>query len=362
MSTPTPTPTPAHPTPAHPTDLALDDSLETIHEYFEVRGWSDGLPFIPPTRERVQRYVESLGRDGDEVVCRLAPRNGEATVERLAANAIMAGCRPEDLPIVLTAVEAVAAPEFNLNAMQSTTHPTAIMILINGPVAAKLAIQSGPGCFGPGWRPNLTIGRALRLALFNIGGGFPGDGDRATQGNPAKIAFCVAENEAESPWAPYHVEHGFAPEDSVVSVIACEGPHNIQDHYSISGHGVLTTMAGALSQAGSNNMLSNSGFPVIAFGPEHAHQVAVSGYSKADVKKFLWENARFPIARLSAEWNLDGRYADRAEAITGQRLEAPVTTKPENLQVIVAGGPGKHSCWMPTFGGDTRPVMRRLER
>lgn len=346
----------------HPAVLEMEDSLEDIHAYFEVRGWSDGLPFIPPTEERVERMVAYLGRDPDEVVCRLAPRNGDATIGRIAANAVMAGCRPEDLAIVVAAVEGVAAPEFNLNAMQSTTHPTAIMILVNGPVAGKLGIHSGPGCFGPGWRPNLTIGRALRLALFNIGGGFPGEGDRATQGNPAKIAFCVAENEAESPWLPYHVEHGFSPDDSVVSVLACEGPHNIQDHYSISGLGVLTTIAGAMGQAGSNNILSNAGFPVLAFGPEHAHQVAVSGYTKADVQQFVWEHARFPIARLSPEWDAAGAWSDRAERITGQRLDAPITTSAEHIQVIVAGGPGKHSCWMPTFGGDTRPVMRRLDR
>ena len=117
------------------------------------------------------------------------------------------------------------------------------MILVNGPVADKLGISSGPGCLGPGWRANMAIGRALRLALLNIGGGSPGDGDRATQGSPAKIAFCLAENQVESPWEPYHVEHGFGPDDSVVTVIACEGPHNIQDHFSISGLGVLTTVA-----------------------------------------------------------------------------------------------------------------------
>lgn len=346
----------------HEAIIELEDSLEEIQAQFEVWGWSDGLPFIPPTRERVARFVGHLGRDPAEVVCTLAPRNGEATIERIVANAVMAGCRPEHVPIVVTAVQACADDALNLNAIQSTTHPSAIMVLVNGPVAAKLSIASGPGCFGPGWRANVSIGRALRLCLFNIGGGTPGDGDRATQGSPAKIAYCVAENEAESPWQPYHVEHGFAAEDSVVTVAACEGPHNIQDHYSIGGEGVLTTVAGALGQAGSNHFLGSTGFPFVAFGPEHAHQVATSGYTKADVKRFLWERGRFPVDRLSLEWTEDGSYADRVERLTGQRREAPITQKPENLQVIVCGGPGKHSCWMPTFGGDTRPVSRLLER
>lgn len=345
----------------HQAVLDLEDSLEEIQEYFEIRGWSDGLPFIPPTPERVARLVGHLGRDGDDVVCQLAPRNGTATIDRIAANAVMAGCRPEDFPYVVTAVEAVADDVFNLNGIQSTTHPTAILILINGPGASKLSINSGPGCFGPGARANMAIGRAFRLSLLNIGGGTPGDGDRATQATPAKIAYCVAESQEESPWDPYHVEHGFDPDDTVVTVIACEGPHNVQDHFSIAGEGILRTMAGALSQAGSNNIMFSSGFPVVAFGPEHAHQVAVSGYTKADVKEFLWEHGRFPIARFSEEWTEDGRIAERLETLTGQRLEAPVTSRPDNLQVIVAGGPGKHSCWMPTFGGDTKPVMRRLD-
>ncbi len=346
----------------HEPVISMDDSLEEIQEFFEVRGWSDGLPFVPPTAQRVARLVGHSGRDPDEVLCTLAPRNGEATVARIAANAVMAGCRAEDFPIVLTAVQAVSAPEFNLNAIQSTTHPTAIMILLNGPVASKLGVGSGPGCMGPGSRANMAIGRALRLSLLNIGGGTPGDGDRATQATPAKIAFCLAENELESPWQPYHVERGFDLDDSVLTVIACEGPHNIQDHFSIHGLGVLTTMAGALSQAGSNNIMFNSGFPVVAFGPEHAHQVAVSGYSKADAKQFLWEHGRFPLDRLSAEWTADGRMAERVESLTGRRDAAPVTNKADNLQLIVAGGPGKHSCWMPTFGGDTKPVMRRIDR
>jgi hypothetical protein len=346
----------------HQPVLEIDDDLEAMQEYFEVRGWSDGLPFVPPTPERVARLVGHLGRDPGDVVCQLAPRNGEATIERIAANAVMAGCRPEDFPIVVTAVEAVAAPELNLNGIQSTTHPTAILVLLNGPVASKLGIASGPSCMGAGARANMAIGRSLRLCLLNIGGGTPGDGDRATQGTPAKIAYCFAENELESPWLPYHVEHGFDVDDSVVTVIACEGPHNVQDHFSIGGEGVLTTVAGALAQAGSNNIMFSSGSPIVAFGPEHAHQVARDGYTKADVKRFLWERGRFPVDRFSAEWMADGRIADRLETLTGQRAEAPVTSKPENIQVIVAGGPGKHSCWMPTFGGDTRPVMRRLER
>ena len=345
----------------HDAFFELEDDLEDIQSYYEMRGWSDGLPFIPPTKARVDRLVGHVGRAGNEVLCTLAPRNGEATVERIAANAVMAGCRPDAFPIVLAAIEAVADPALNLNAIQSTTHPTAIMILLSGPVTAKLGLHSGPGCFGPGFRANLSIGRALRLALLNIGGGSPGDGDRATQGSPAKIGYCIAENVDESPWAPYHVEHGFAYEDNVLTAIACEGPHNIQDHYSIGGLGVLTTVAGAMAQAGSNNILSNSGFPVLAFGPEHAHQVAVSGYSKADVKQFLWEHARFPLDRLSAEWTADGKYRERAQRLTGQSAEVPITTKADNIQVIVAGGPGKHSCWMPTFGGDTRPVMRKLD-
>jgi hypothetical protein len=273
----------------------------------------------------------------------------------------MAGCRPEYLPVVIAAIQAVGDQAFNLTGIQATTHPCAVFVLLNGPLAVELGVNSGPNCFGQGTRANMAIGRAVRLALLNIGGGTPGEGDRATHGTPAKISFCAAENEAESPWEPLHVEHGFALDDSVVTVVACEAPHNINDHGSISGLGLLTTIATSLRQSGSNNINPGRGEPMLVFGPEHAAQVARDGYTKADVKRFLWEHVRFPVSEWSPDWREDPERMQQLEDATGQREWARLTATADDLDVIVAGGPGKHSCWMPTFGG-TETVLRRVER
>ncbi|MGH7413900.1 MAG: hypothetical protein ACREKJ_06840, partial [Candidatus Rokuibacteriota bacterium] len=222
----------------------------------------------------------------------------------------------------------------------------------------EVGINSGYNAFGQGFRANLTIGRAVRLLLMNVGGGLPGTGDRATQGSPAKIAYCVAENEEASPWEPLHVEHGFAGEMSTVTAIACEGPHNIQDHFSYTGLGILKVVAGAMGQAGSNNILAG-GHPLLSLGPEHAATIARDGFTKRQVKEFLFEHARFPLARLGDEY--------RAHLIQRGAKDAPDTMVPavrsaDDVTVIVTGGAGKHSCWQPTFGDQTGPARRPITR
>ncbi|HXH82644.1 MAG TPA: hypothetical protein VNN07_06915, partial [Candidatus Tectomicrobia bacterium] len=270
---------------------------DEIDAHYQERGWTDGLPIVPPTEAAVGEMLRWTDRAPREVIGVLPPRQGEATVERIAINAVMAGCRPEYLPVVLAAIEALADPLFNLDSVQATTHPVAPLVVVNGPIAREIGLNAGYNAFGQGVRANVTIGRAIRLVLMNVGGGLPGSGDRATQGSPAKIAYCVAENEAESPWEPLHVEAGFPPDVSTVTAFGCEGPHNIQDHYSSTGLGVLRTVAGAMGQAGSNNLLG-AGWPLLSLGPEHAATIARDGFSKRQVKEFLFAHARFPLARL----------------------------------------------------------------
>ncbi len=339
-----------------PPIVELEDSLEAVQDFFETQGWTDGLPIVPPTRSRVDEICEYVDWNSDDVIAILGPRNGEATLERIATNAVMAGCRPEYFPVVVAALQAVAQDEFNLNGIQSTTHPCAVFVLLNGPIAQEIGINSGPNCFGQGTRSNMTIGRAVRLSLLNIGGGTPGDGDRATHGTPAKISFCTAENEIESPWEPLHVENGFASDDNVVTVLACEAPHNINDHGSISGKGLLTTVTTSLRQSGSNN-IGGRGEPMIIFGPEHADQIAHDGYSKDDVKKFVWENTVLKFSDQAQDW-LDGGRSGTSGAVHPEGFR--VAENWNDIDVIVAGGPGKHSCWLPTFGG-TDTVSRRIE-
>lgn len=326
------------------------DSFAELNELYYERGWTDGLPIMPPTEDAVAAMLRGTRRAADEVIGVLPPRQGEATVERIAINAVMAGCLPEYLPVLIAAVAAVSDPAFNLDGVQATTHPVAPLMIVNGPAARRLQINSGYNCFGQGFRANATIGRALRLILMNVGGGIPGAGDRSTQGSPAKYTYCIAENEAANPWQPLHVELGHDPDASTVTVFGCEGPHNIQEHYSNSGEGILLTIAGAMGQAGSNNILRH-GFPLLTLGPEHAATIAADGYSKDDVKRFIWERARFPLDMLSAEYGAELRPFNGGDM-------ARIAERPEDITVIVAGGPGKHSSWQPTFGGFTKPVTR----
>jgi hypothetical protein len=338
--------------------LELPDSLEAVEAHFRAQGWTDGLPIVPPTEADVREFLRYTDRGPRDVVAVLPPRQGESTIERIAINAVMAGCRPEYMPVIIAAIETLADPVFNLDSIQATTHPVAPLVIVNGPIARELGINAGYNAFGQGFHANLTIGRAIRLLLMNVGGGLPGTGDRATQGSPAKIAYCVAENEEASPWEPLHVEHGFPREVSTITAIACEGPHNIQDHYSYTGLGILKVVAGAMGQAGSNNILAG-GHPLLALGPEHAATIARDGFSKRQVKEFLFEHARFPLGRLGDEY--------RAHLIHRGAKDAPDTMVPalrsaDDVTVIVTGGAGKHSCWQPTFGDQTWPARRAIAR
>jgi hypothetical protein len=339
------------------TIFTFPGAWDEIDAHYQERGWTDGLPIVPPTEARVRAFLAQTPRDPREVVGVLPPRQGEATIDKIAANAVMAGCRPEYFPVVLAAIEALADPLFNLDSVQATTHPVATLLVVNGPIARAIGLQAGYNAFGQGFRANVTIGRAVRLVLMNVGGGLPGSGDRATQGSPAKIAYCVAENEAESPWEPLHVEAGLPAGTSTVTVFGCEGPHNIQDHYSNTALGVLLTVAGAMGQAGSNNLLGR-GWPLLSLGPEHAATIAKEGYTKQKVKEFLFEHARYPLARLGREYRQ--QQIERWGVVDAPDTMVPIVRRPEDLSVIVAGGAGKHSSWQPTFGDGTHWTRRSL--
>lgn len=339
--------------------LECEASLEAINREYYTRGWTDGLPIIPPTEERVWRMLQGTRRDPQTIIGRMPPRWGEATVEKLAINAVMAGCVPEYMPVLITAVEALLEPQFNLYGIQATTHPVAPLVIVNGPLTHDLDVNSGYNAFGPGWRANATIGRAMRLILQNVGGALPGTGDRSTQGGPAKYAYCIAENEARNPWMPLHVERGFAPETSTVTVWGGESPHNINDHVSQSATNLLTTIADTAATMGMNCLYLNDTEMLIVLGPEHAATIAADGWSKADVQKFLFEQARVPVqrARLGGMWGMHDwpKWIDTQNDAT----LIPVVRSWQDMVVIVAGGAGKHSSCVPTFGA-TRSVTRAI--
>lgn len=330
-------------------ELEIDGDEAAALERFHAWGFTDGLPVVIPTRERVARMCAGAKHYPLESLGNLAPREGAATLQKIAINAVMAGCLPEHMPVLEAAITAIQDPEFNLFGMQTTTHPCALLCIVQGPVVAQLGLNAGHGCMGPGTRANASIGRALRLVLQNIGGAIPGTTDKATQGGPAKYGFCFAENEAESPWPPLRTTLGLGVEDSCVTVAAAEGPHNINDHLSSDGESILNTIAQTMATVGSNNLYVG-GDHFVVFGPEHAEAVAASGFSREDVARYLYEHARVPVERIS-EQKLEeltswGGYAERLEA-WGRRI--PLAREPSHLRVLVAGGAGKHSCWIPTF-------------
>lgn len=325
-------------------------------------GWTDGLPIIPPERDLVNQYIEILGRPADELIGMIPPLLGPATVEIVVANAIMAGCRPEYLPVVFCALEALLDDKLNIGGMQCSTHLSTPLLIINGPVRQELDINCGPNVFGQGWRANATIGRAVKLVLTNVGGARPGETDKATLGQPGKYTFCIGENEEQSPWEPLHVERGFSPTDSTVMVYGSEGPHNINNQMVDNPHDLLDTIASMMANLGSNHPFL-MGESLVVLCPEHAAVCADAGWNKRDVKQYLWETARVQLARLRKggiygadvdKYNTWSHWIDR----TRDDLMVPVCRRAEDITVVVAGGPGRHSAYLP--GWSSRSAIRPL--
>lgn len=328
-----------------------DMSVEEFNDMAEGFGWSDGMPLYVPTEAAVAKLVETV-RGDNEPIGPVLPRRINPTMKSLAANAVMAGCRPEYFPAVVSALRACLTPEYNLHGILATTHPCTSMVMLNGPIRNEIALNCGSNCLGQGWRPNAAIGRALQLIMLNIAGARPAIMDRSTQGSPGKYAFCFGENEEESPWEPYHVRKGFAASDSVVTTMAAEPPHNINDHGSNSGEGVLKMIASTMAQPGANNAYLYGPMFVI-FGPEHAKTVARDGFTVATVQEYLQEHSKIHVSRISSEniesWEGQDRFATNDHYYPAQ--------SPSDIQIVVAGGAGKHSVFVPSFGDTAAPSV-----
>jgi hypothetical protein len=330
------------------TILAPGD-IEELHRFCAERRLSDGLPVIPPTTARVERMLAAAAHPRDEVIGRIAPAYGEATVERIAVNAVMAGCVPALINVLVAAVRAITAAEFNLQGIQATTNPAAVWLVVNGPLAADLEINSGANCLGQGASSNLALGRALRLVLQNVGGALPGEMDRATHGQPGKLSMCCAENIASSPWEALHVERGFAAEVSTATVIGFSGTLNMNIH-SKNADEILRSIADAMAHAPSNDYWCG-GEPWIVLSPEHAQILAQAGLHKGEVKRRLWEESKMVASRM-ADKDFERTRRTRREELGDIRPETllPVTRAAQGIGIIVAGGEGTHSVYVPGFG------------
>ncbi len=322
---------------------AVDEAqaLEDLHK----RGCTDGLPVVIPVRERVDRMVLASGLDGDMVLGTMGPGHGIATIEQVGVAAVMAGCLPDYMPVVVAAVKAVIDPRFDLTEMQATTHCTAPLMIVNGPARNSCGpIASGTGALGPGHRANASIGRALRLTMINIGKARPGSSDMALLGHPGKFTYCLAEDEENSPFPPLHSDLGFDAQDSVVTVVGAEAPHSVifagdgddPDAYKI----LLDLLAMGLANAPSNNAILTGGAAVVVLNPEHSAVLGKAGLSRQDIASELYERCF-----------LEGAVVKRLMgAFAGDNPKRRMAFRsPDQILILQAGGSGLYSMVMPSW-------------
>jgi hypothetical protein len=333
--------------PEEPALELSDESPEALFELFGKKGWGDGLPLVAPTVERVDAMLGASGGDPDEVIATLPPRQGMATRRMLAVNAVLAGCAPGVLPVLVSAVRALARKEVNLRGVNATTHPVAPLLIVHGAAVGEHGFNAGLGAFGPGNRANASVGRAVRFVLMHVAGARPGAGDASTQGQPSKYAYCIAENEVASPWETYPKSVGVdAP--SAITIHCGENPHNFHDMESETPAPILDKAASVMATLGSNNAPVSFAEFFVVLGPEHAATIAASGWSRRDVQSYLYERARRRAGEFRRAFDVV-QYRPWLATLADDEW-MPITDHPDNIRVIVAGGAGKHSCVIPSWG------------
>ena len=322
---------------ADTTTTTWDDALEAIERGYEL-GWSDGLPVAPPTVARVAEFIGGAGRTPEEIIGELPERRRVITVGKAAANAVMAGCRPEYFPVILAAAEAMLDPVFNLVGPSSSMGGAAVLVIVNGPVAGQIGLNSRNNLFGPGKRANGTIGRAIRLILMNACAAIPGLFDRSVIGHPGKYTYCIAEAEGETHWTPLHIERGFAPGDSAVTVFAGESPRQIRAVGRPEA--ILYAMADAASSLGTSMSTSGSVGDVSVGIRQGQIVVTFAGnsrlwaeWTKERIREYLHANIRRSVADLKRGLVLPGDVEPGDEATM-----LPLIPEPEDILVVFAGG------------------------
>jgi peroxiredoxin len=332
----------------------LDGSgYDELEEMFE-RGWTDGLPVVPPTPERVQAMLG--GRDSSELLGEMAPAMARVTLERVAACAVLAGCRPDYFPVVVAAVQAALEPAFNIGGQAVTTQPAGQIVVVNGPVRDAIGLNGSVGALGPGWRANMTIGRALRLVVSLTGGGFPGRLDRSTLGNPGKVALCFAEDEEASSWEPLHVERGYEAGSSVVTLIAADAPLSISDHRSTGPAELARVLGWSAASTWSPNWWPLGGISLFVICPEHARSFEQWGWSKQRVREEMFEAVRRPAHAL--RW---GETTPLVKAADDEQLVAKWSS-PDDIVLVVAGGEaGRFSAvFGPCLSMDSQVISKEV--
>jgi len=327
-------------------------------EFFLEKEWSDGFPVVTPTEERIARMLTGTARDHDDVIGSIPPAMEVATVRSVAVHALMAGCRPEYLPVVIAATELMLRDEFNVNGVQGTMHGVAPMMIVNGPYAADIGIHGGNGCMGPGFRANATIGRAIRLILMNLGAGIPGVSSMTIFGMPSRFTYCLTENMEDHPWESLSVSKGYSGDENVITMAMVESPRFCFDDVSDEPIRLMNGIADTMVAMGSWNMHTRSDM-VVAMGPQHAAICANSGMSRADVHSRLCDMAGRKVRDLKngGNWRRERALAFPIEVDPdNDDFFIPAIKNPEDLQLIVAGGWGPCTAVCHGWSGGSRSV------
>jgi hypothetical protein len=323
---------------------AEPDPASLIEAYFE-RGWTDGLPVVPPTEKSIAEMLAGAALRGDAVLGEIAGRNTVVVAEKVAINAVLAGCRPEYMPVVVAAIRGLCNPDFAYHGPASSTGGSAMVLIVSGAVAHRIGLNSGNNVFGQGWRPNATIGRAVRLVMMNVMQTRPGLLDRATLGNPGKYSFCFAENETDHPWEPLHVERGFTPQQSAVTLYASNSLYQVYNQLAAEPEPLLLCFADALASAGVPNVRGFSQ-SLLVFAGEHSDVFRTSGWSKRRVREFLVEHTRRTVAHYKRAGRLGGAVTPADESTWRHVFDDPA-----DLLIVCAGGrAGSWSACLPGWG------------
>ena len=353
------------------------DALEHMNRMFLEQGWSDGFPLWAPTRERVDAMLKGTRRTPEEVVAVLAPGGGLATVEKIAVNAVMAGCQPEHLPLLVAAVDAISDPRFMLRSVSQSTGAHAPFMLVNGPIVKKLGINTGRCALGPGAQSavNTVLGRTIRLIYMNLGHAYPGVMDMDTLGSPTKYSMCLGENEDASPWQPFHVEKGFDRDASVVTMHSTYALMEVEDNIGTIPEQILSSVCSNACSRGIKSVgywlqgwradptvgVQVKDRHMLILGPVHCAIFKKHGWSKQDIRNYLYKHARMPFEQLIA--NLSGNAFRKSHPEMQWIWDSPGTLipileTPDCFEIVVAGGSGSRSTYS---GGSAGPVSRLIE-
>jgi len=322
-----------------------------------TNGWTDGLPVVPPTADRVEAMLKAAGLEPQHQLAFIENRQTSVTAEKVAINAVMAGCKAEYMPVVAAAVEALADPLYGYHGPATSTGGSAVFMVVNGPIARELDINCGDNLFGPGWRANATLGRAIRLVMRNVIGTLPGELDRSSLGHAGKYTYCIAENEAESPWPPFHTTRGFRADQNVVTVFAALAPHQYSNQLSATPEGILET---ACTQMRFSAGTARKPQYAMVFAGEHSVTMKKGGWTREQVQNYVFEHTKVSVAELKRAHLTPGDIApgDDREMVT-------LVHEPSDLLVLSAGGrAGVQSAYIPGWGGKngSQSVSREIRR